>query len=106
MADEVIDISDDGSNDWMEKFSKEGEAIGWTINGEHVQRSKLRVDTRKWLLSKCLPKIYGERVSTELTGKDGGPIEIETVNHLALARWIAQQFALAMTEPKTIDAAG
>ena len=42
------------------------------------QRSRLRVDTRKWLLSKVLPKVYGDKV---LIGGDGGdPIKIEDVN--------------------------
>lgn len=60
MADEILEISDDGRNDWMEIQNKEGENVGWRINGEAVQRSKLRVDSRKWLMSKMLPKKYGE----------------------------------------------
>ena len=27
-----------------------------------ANRNRLRVDTRKWLLSKALPKIYGDRL--------------------------------------------
>jgi hypothetical protein len=30
-------------------------------------RDRLRIDTRKWLLSKCLPKVYGERTQTDIT---------------------------------------
>lgn len=62
IAEEMFDIADDGSNDWMEKLDKDGEAIGYQLNGEHVQRSKLRIDTRKWYLSKILPKKYGDRI--------------------------------------------
>ncbi|MDQ9195166.1 DNA packaging protein [Cronobacter sakazakii] len=62
IAEELFDIADDGSNDWMEKLDKDGEAIGYQLNGEHVQRSKLRIDTRKWYLSKILPKKYGDRI--------------------------------------------
>lgn len=62
IAEELFDIADDGSNDWMEKLDKDGEAIGYQLNGEHVQRSKLRIDTRKWYLSKIMPKKYGERI--------------------------------------------
>src|SRR5690349_8401417 len=57
MAEDIIEISDDGSNDWMEKYFGENKA--WVINGEAVQRSKLRVDTRKWMMSKMKPKKYG-----------------------------------------------
>lgn len=62
IAEELFDIADDGTNDWMEKLDKDGEAIGYQLNGEHVQRSKLRIDTRKWYLSKILPKKYGDRI--------------------------------------------
>lgn len=60
MADELLEISDDGRNDWMERNGEDDR--GWVANGEHMGRSRLRVDTRKWLLSKALPKLYGEKV--------------------------------------------
>lgn len=68
MADEILEIADDGSNDWMERISDEGENIGWQLNGEHVQRSKLRIESRKWLMAKLLPKKYGEKQSIEHSG--------------------------------------
>ena len=61
IADETMEISDNGSNDWMERNGQDSE--GWAINGEHVQRSRLRVDVRKWYLSKLAPKRYGDRLS-------------------------------------------
>lgn len=60
MAEELLDIADDGTNDWMERLDKDGKSIGWQLNGEHVQRSKLRADTRKWLMAKMKPKKYGD----------------------------------------------
>ena len=74
MADELLEIADDGSNDWLEREIEEGR-VEVVFNNEHYQRSRLRVDTRKWLLSKALPKIYGDRISMEHTGKNGGPIQ-------------------------------
>lgn len=73
-AEYIREIADDGRNDWMEKRNEEGECIGWQLNGEHVQRSKLRVDARKWLASKESSK-YGDRMELEHTGSGGGPIE-------------------------------
>ena len=61
MADELIDIADDGSNDWMEKENKDGETY-YALNGEAVQRSRLRVDTRKWFMSKVLPKFADKQI--------------------------------------------
>lgn len=65
LVEEILDIADDGVNDWMEKHGKEGEAIGYQVNGEHIQRSRLRVDTRKWAASKLKPKKYGDRLITD-----------------------------------------
>lgn len=90
MAEELLEIADDASNDWMERHDKDGNSIGWVINGDHVQRSRLRVDTRKWVLSKMLPKIYGDKIVQELTGKDGGPIETKSdISPLEMARRVA-----------------
>jgi hypothetical protein len=69
LADEIMDISDDGSNDWMERKNADGENIGWSVNGEAIQRSKLRVDSRKWVASKLLPKKYGEKLDIKHDGK-------------------------------------
>lgn len=66
LADEILDISDDGTNDWME--SHDPRNPGYDANGEHMQRSKLRVDTRKWLLSRLLPKKYGDKQAVEHSG--------------------------------------
>lgn len=75
MADDIVEISDNGTNDWMKRNDEENG--GYTVNGEHVQRSRLRVDSRKWVLSKMLPKIYGDKVVQEHVGANGGPIQTE-----------------------------
>ena len=79
LVEDILDIADDGSNDWMERKDAEGEIIGWQLNGEHIQRSKLRVDTRKWAASKLKPKKYGDKIENIHTGPDGGPIETKTL---------------------------
>jgi hypothetical protein len=61
MADDLLDIADDGRNDWIERETKDGKTIR-VVDHENVRRSQLRVDTRKWLLSKALPKVYGEKL--------------------------------------------
>lgn len=90
-ADEILEISDDGSNDYQQRQNADGTTYE-TINHEHVQRSKLRVDSRKWLMSKLASKRYGDRVTQEITGKDGGAIEVADVGPVEAARRIA--FAL------------
>ncbi len=72
MADELLEIADDATHD-LKTVTKNGEDIQ-VVDHEYINRSKLRVDTRKWLLSKRLPKKYGDRQQMELTGADGKPL--------------------------------
>ena len=60
MAEEILEIADDGRNDWMTK--KVGQTEITVVDREAVERSKLRLDTRKWLLSKALPKVFGDKL--------------------------------------------
>lgn len=83
LIDEAVEIADDGRNDWMELQTKSGVKV--VLDREHVDRSKLRVETRKWLASKVAPRAYGDKVTTELTGPNGGPVQFQTVADLARA---------------------
>ena len=62
MAEELVDICD-------------GDC---TFDGQPdtalVQQARLRVDTRKWMLAKMLPKLFGDRVTQELVGDGDRPI--------------------------------
>lgn len=48
-SEEIIEIADVGSGD--------------------TQRDRLRVDARKWLMSKVLPKKYSDKVDVDLNGE-------------------------------------
>ena len=76
LFDEILDIAEDGSNDWMERKNADGVVIGWQENGEALRRSALRVDARKWMAGKLAPKKYSDKQSVEHTGPDGGAIQI------------------------------
>jgi hypothetical protein len=76
MADDVIDISDDARGDYVGKTGANGETTR-VFDSENVARSRLRVDSRKWVLAKALPKIYGDKI--EHTGKDGAPLFPELI---------------------------
>jgi len=63
LAEEVLEISDQpclGPD-------------GFVDNGA-VQRARLMADSRKWFLSKQMPKKYGDKVTQEITGEDGGAL--------------------------------
>ncbi|OJX55744.1 DNA packaging protein, partial [Enterobacter sp. 56-7] len=55
MAEDAISIADDDTNDW--NTSNDPQNPGWRPNGENIQRSRLRVETRKWMLSRLLPHL-------------------------------------------------
>src|SRR5580692_5216704 len=69
IADELLEIADDGRNDWTQRTGND-ERGGWELNGEHIQRSRVRIDTGKWLLCKMLPKVYGDKAEVAVTGAD------------------------------------
>jgi hypothetical protein len=45
-----------------------------------VQRDRLILDTDKWLLSKLMPKKYGDRLTLDGEVKTGNPLTIENIN--------------------------
>lgn len=75
-ADEILTIADDSSQDVVIRQLPDG-TTERVVNHEHINRSKLRIDSRKWVLSKLLPSKFGDRVASELTGANGGPIKTE-----------------------------
>ena len=73
--EEAVDIAEDGSNDWMEKHNKDGNFIGWQLNGEHVLRSKLRIETRLKRAAMIAPRKYGTKIDLTTGGKEIKPLD-------------------------------
>ena len=93
LADEMIEIADK-THEWVTiqeldpdgkpLFDDKGEPrlkkVLMPLSSDVVAHKRLQVDTRKWMLSKMLPKVYGDRITNEHTGADGGPIAIAAVD--------------------------
>src|SRR5690349_18899450 len=60
IAEEIIRISDDAAGDYFVE-DRNGQSI---VVPDHarVQRARLQVDSRKWILSKIAPRKYGDKV--------------------------------------------
>lgn len=73
IALDALAIADETSNDdkWGGENGDQRQA-----NSEWISRSKLRVETRLKLLAKWDPKRYGDKVSMEHGGPDGGPLTV------------------------------
>jgi|TARA_R110000796_G_scaffold195111_1_gene311623 hypothetical protein len=56
LTDEMLDIADDSNLDYTKT-----DEDGVKLNSENIQRSRLRIDTRKWLASKLKPKKFGDK---------------------------------------------
>lgn len=61
LAEECLSIADDDSQDTKINMLT-GEEV---CNTEFIARSRLRIDTRKWLAAKLLPKQYGPVVAED-----------------------------------------
>lgn len=68
LVEEIIEIADDTSNDTMIVGPEGGERE--VANNEFINRSRLRVDARKWVASKIFPKKYGDRTAIDLDVSD------------------------------------
>jgi len=68
LTDETIDIADDTTGD-TEIIFKDGKQVK-VENKEWVNRSRLRIDARKWLAAKLHPKKYGDKVDVTTDGKE------------------------------------
>lgn len=78
MAEEILEIADDGLNDFKQVDGRQ------VVDQENINRSRLRVDTRKWLMSKLAPKKYGDR--TVLAGDPENPINVSLADAISAAR--------------------
>ena len=72
LAEEILEIADDGRNDTYR--DEDGHEA---VNHDVIARSRLRVDSRKWLAARMAPKKYGDKVSQEISGPDGGAVKSE-----------------------------
>lgn len=75
IALDALAIADAGEHDTI-TFEKNGQMVE-IPDKEWMLRSKLRVETRLKLLAKWDPKRYGEKITQEISGPDGGPVKTE-----------------------------
>jgi hypothetical protein len=103
LADELIEIADSRSPRRVVKSN------GDEIDEEDpaaVQRARLQVDTRKWMLSKMLPKVYGERLNVEHSGAVQNALSTDELMRIAAqAATPVERMRLEMLDNSVSDAA-
>ena len=96
--DEIFEIADDGSNDWMERQRRDGTSET-VLDDEHVQRSRLRVDARKWALARMAPRKYGSIAA----GETAAPTDVNV--HVSVTM-IEGLKAVTVRRPEAVSANG
>ncbi len=76
MSDDILDIADDSTLDMVIKTDAKGREFE-AVDHENINRDRLRVDTRKFLMSKIARHIYGERVDHEHSGSVNQVVTVE-----------------------------
>jgi hypothetical protein len=93
LADEIVALSDK-THEWVTvqkldpqgdpMFDEKGEPLLkqmlMPLNSDVIAHKRVQIDTRKWMLSKMLPKVYGDKITQEHTGSNGGPIALAAVD--------------------------
>jgi len=75
LADEILHIADTPVLGVETKIKPDGERE--TTEGDMLGHRKLQVDSRKWYLSKVLPKVYGDKL--ELAGNSDSPLIVQVM---------------------------
>ena len=97
MFEDMLAIADDGSRDRVMVDGK------LRVDNEVAARSRLRVDTRRWALSKLAPVKYGEKVTNVLEGGER-PVEFSGMTEEQLRSWIVKEArALGLTIDMTAE---
>lgn len=77
MVDEAIAIADESEHDTIVKTNRQGDEFE-SPNSEWMNRSRLRVDIRKWHASKMNQRVYGDHSKIDLGGQVGNPVQTES----------------------------
>ena len=76
----VPELDESGNQIYDEDGNPVSRRVLVPLSSDVIASKRLQVDTLKWKLSKMLPKVYGEKITNEHTGADGGPIAIAAVD--------------------------
>jgi hypothetical protein len=107
LAEEILTIADDVSRDQVKSVNEDG-SVSEATNHEHINRSRLRVDARKWYASKIMPKVYGERITQEHTGANGSKL-FDNMSTDELRKHVAreaEEFGLSVPSSATSNGSG
>jgi hypothetical protein len=74
IADQILEIADNSEDDI--RTDDNGKQY---VDHDHINRSRLRVESRKWVASKLLPKKYGDKTTLDV---NPGEDSIRVINEI------------------------
>lgn len=101
LAEESLEIADDATNDWVEREKEDGR-LDVEVDRDHIQRSKLRIETRLKLLAVWDPKRYGNMI--KVGDPDAKPIDQGGKSASDIAIGMAKLLAAAQREAQGSEA--
>ena len=89
-AEEIIEISDDGTRDtYLDEKGRE------VVNRDVIARAQLRIDARKWYAARLAPKKYGDKLPVTHEATDAK----KTIVHSVEVTFVAPSNASNSTTP-------
>lgn len=79
MLEDIVEISNE-TDVQLRQLDEAGNPVVMHLNADVIARNRLRVEARKWYLSKVAPKRFGDRVTQELVGEGGGAIQMAAMS--------------------------
>ena len=80
LADQMVELSD--QDRICEKVTIKADGSREVVILDQVERTKLQIETRKWLLAKLNPKKYGDKQQVEHSGE----LNVQLAERIAKAR--------------------
>lgn len=71
-ADEIIHLADDSKDDWIKATGRTGKTAEPRLDREHIERTKVRIHARQWLMARLAPGEFGEAVARGEGRQEGG----------------------------------
>jgi len=81
LAEEIIQIADESRRGIRTTVKADGSTE--TVDGDMVERARLQIESRKWLLAKLMPRKYGDNIDLSL-GDGSRVIIIHSIAHSPL----------------------
>lgn len=88
MVNEIMSIADDATRDRIVR--EDGKVI---LDFARIQRAKLMIDSRKWVASKLLPKVYGDKLALTDVNGEALKIELPWVNSRSIGKQVVQELS-------------